>query len=130
MKKLIINIILFIVAIILLVTLGAIGLIYTFFNSLVYFKNKSFAKYWGNLLYQINIGIDQIGNVLLGKFLNRFGVKKVIHPFGRVNETISYAIARNRGYLTKLGTLVHDIIEWIDPGHFDKALKREGSIRS
>ena len=130
MSKFFINIVLFVVAVILLLTLGTIGLIYTFFSSFVHFKNKSFLKYWGNLLYQINVGIDQIGNVLLGEFLNRFAVKKLIHPFGKVNETISYAIAKNTKELSKLGRFIYDIIDWIDRGHFDKALLREGNRES
>ena len=129
MSKFFINIVLFVVAVILLLRLGTIGLIYTFFSAFDHFKNKSFLKYWGNLLYQINVGIDQIGNVLLGEFLNKFAVHKLEHPFGRVNETISYAIARNRGSLTIFGQLIHDIIDWIDRGHFEKALLREGSNR-
>lgn len=131
MKKLIINIILFFVASLLLLTLGSIGLLFTLVSSVLNFKNKSFTGYWGNLLYQINIGIDQIGNVMLGEFLNRFTVdnSQDTYKFGMVNETISYVIAKNRGKLNKFGIFIHDVIEWIDEGHFDTALKREGSNR-
>lgn len=91
--------------------------------SIIVFDYKSFLKYWGNLLYQVNIGIDQIGNVLLGEFLNNYLVTSPIHKFGDVDETISYVLGKNEKVLTKLGRLIYNILEFLDPGHMEKAIK-------
>jgi hypothetical protein len=69
------------------------------------------------------MGIDQIGNVMLGEFMNRYLVTQLVHPFGEVDETISYALAKNRGYLNGLGRGVAWVLEWIDPNHLDKAVE-------
>jgi len=124
MKKILINIALFVIAIGLLSTVGLFGLIYTIGLTIITFDRFSLFRYWGDLLYQINIGIDQIGNVLLGEFMNRYLIKNnKIHLFGKVDETISYVIAKNRGNLTKFGYIIAWILEKIDPGHLDKAIQ-------
>ena len=122
MKKLIKNIILFFVAIILLLTLGAFGMVYTIISSIYNFKNLSVLKYWSNIVYTINVGIDKIGNVLLGDFMNKFAVKNPVYKFGSINDTISKALAKNLNNLTSLGRFIVDILEWIDPGHMEKSL--------
>lgn len=123
MKRLVKNITLFFVAIFLLLTLGSFGLIFTLFKSLSGIKNTSILKYWGDFLYTINVGIDKIGNVLLGKFLNTFAVKGVYYPFGNLNDTISYALAKNEQNLTSLGNFIVQVLEYIDPGHMKKSLE-------
>ena len=40
-----------------------------------------------------------------------------------VNDTISYALARNIDNLSGLGELIVSILEVIDPGHMEKSLK-------
>lgn len=122
MKKLIKNIILFFVAIILLLTLGAFGMVYTIISSIYNFKNLSVLKYWSNIVYTINVGIDKIGNVLLGDFMNKFAVKNPVYKFGNINDTISKALAKNLNHLTSLGKFIVDVLEWIDPGHMEKSL--------
>ncbi len=122
MKKLIRNIILFFVAIILLSSIGVFGLIYTFIWSVINLKTISFIKYWSDLIYTINVGIDKIGNVLLGAFLNQFAIKKTDYKFGDIDDTISKALAKNLDNLTPLGKFIVDILESIDPGHMKKSL--------
>lgn len=123
MKRLIKNIILFIVAIFLLITLGSLGLIYTIISSIFEFKNISVLKYWGDLVFTINVGIDKLGNVLLGKFLNKFAVSNPNYPFGNLDDTISFALAKNINNLSPLGSLIVNILEYIDPGHMENSLK-------
>ena len=123
MRRILINIALFFVATGLLTTIGVFGLIYTIGLTIITFDRGRFTTYWGNLLYQINMGIDQIGNVMLGEFMNRYLVTQLVHPFGEVDETISYALAKNRGYLNGLGRGVAWVLELIDPGHLDKAVE-------
>ena len=122
MKKLIKNIILFFIAIILLTTLGSFGLLYTIISSIWNFKNLSVLRYWSDLLYTINVGIDKIGNVLLGDFLNRFAVNNANYKFGDIDDTISKALAKNLNNLTSLGKFIVNVLELIDPGHMKKSL--------
>jgi hypothetical protein len=122
MKKLIKNIILFFVAIILLLILGSFGMVYTIISSIYNFKNLSVLKYWSDIVYTINVGIDKIGNVLLGDFMNKFAVYEPVYKFGNINDTISKALAKNLNNLTSLGKFIVSILEWIDPGHMEKSL--------
>jgi hypothetical protein len=125
MKRLIVNIILFFVAIFLLSTVGVFGLLYTALFTLINYRFKSFITYWGNLLYQINVGIDQIGNVLLGKFLNNFAlIRSGEYPFGKADMTISHVLAVNQlnNNVTSLGRWIINVLERLDPGHMKKSL--------
>lgn len=74
------------------------------------------------MIYTINVGIDKIGNVLLGAFLNQFAIKKLDYKFGDIDDTISKALAKNLDNLTPLGKFIVDILESIDPGHMKKSL--------
>lgn len=127
MKKLFINIILFFVAVILLLTVGVFGLVYTFFVTIFNFKKYSFINYWSNMLYAINVGIDKIGNVILALFLNFLFLKnKNLYPFGSVKHTISHVLAVNLidyNNLTKSGHIMVNILEFIDNNHMKKSLK-------
>jgi hypothetical protein len=114
--------IIFVVAIILLCTIGVFGLVYTFFWSIFNFKKISFFVYWANLVYTINVGIDKIGNVLLAAFLNRFAIREQTYRFGNINDTISKALAKNLNNLTPLGKFIVAVLEAIDPGHMQKSL--------
>jgi hypothetical protein len=123
MKRLINNIIIFIVAMFLLFTVGTFGLIYTIIWSIFNSAKISFFKYWADLMYTINVGIDKIGNVLLAAFLNKFAIVEQTYKFGNINDTISEALAKNLDNLTPLGKFIVDVLEWIDPGHMEKSIK-------
>lgn len=123
MKRLINNIIIFIVAIFLLFTVGTFGLIYTIVWSVFNSAKISFFKYWADLMYTINVGIDKIGNVLLAAFLNKFAIVEPVYKFGDINDTISEALAKNLNNLTPLGKFIVDVLEWVDPGHMEKSIK-------
>lgn len=123
MKRLINNAIIFIVAIALLATVGTFGLIYTVFWSILNIRKISFLKYWADLIYTINVGIDKIGNVLLAAFLNKFAIVEPVYKFGNINDTISEALAKNLDNLTPFGKWIVNVLEWIDPGHMEKSKK-------
>lgn len=125
MKRLLINIIIFFVAIFLSSTIGALGLFYTLIYSIINFTKSNFIKYWADLIYTINVGIDKIGNVLLGEFLNKFAVNKVYYKFGHINDTISYALAKNIESLSALGKFIANILEYLDPGHLKKSIDKK-----
>jgi hypothetical protein len=107
----------------LLFTVGTFGLIYTIVWSLFNSAKISFFKYWADLMYTINVGIDKIGNVLLAAFLNKFAIVEPIYKFGNINDTISEALAKNLDNLTPFGKWIVDVLEWIDPGHMEKSIK-------
>lgn len=119
MKKILINIVLFFVATFLLLTLGIYGLIYGLI--LTIFTNGGVIKFWGDTLYQLNVGIDQLGNVMLSVFLNSYMLKEYkIYPFGNVNQTISHVLAVNHLHhnnCTNFGIWLINVLEFIDPGH-------------
>lgn len=131
MKRLINNIILLIVALLLLSTIGIYGLLYALVFTVFHYTKISFLKFWGDLLYSINVGIDFIGNVLLGTFLNNYAiVDKTLYPFGNVNHTISHVLAYNYLKLnntSRFGKVIINILEMIDKGHALKSLKRYGT---
>lgn len=126
MSKIFKNIVLFFVAILLLFTIGLYGLAYAFIHTLFNFRKGGYSEYWGDLLYQINVGIDMIGNVMLGKFLNHHTIHDdTIYPFGNVNHTISHVLAVNKlkyNNTKPLGDWIINILEWIDPGHMETSL--------
>jgi hypothetical protein len=127
MKRLIVNIILFFVAVVLLSTIGVFGLVYAVFYTAKNSTKVSFLKYWIDLIYTINIGIDQIGNVLLSTFLNNCTlIDKSRYEYGNVDNTISHVLAVNYfgNNLTWFGNWIVNILETIDKGHMQKSLKQ------
>lgn len=125
MKRLVVNIGLLFIATILLSTIGVFGLLYTVAYTILNYNIKGFITYWSNLLYQINVGIDQIGNVLLAKFLNNFAlIYADSYPFGKVDMTISHVLAVNQfnNNVTSLGKWIIEVLEYLDPGHMKKSL--------
>lgn len=134
MKRLFVNIILFFVAVFLLSTIGVFGLVYGLYYSIRHYTKAQFIKYWADVVYLINVGIDQIGNVMLAHFLTEFFLidkglidKELINEvrrFGKITETISYVLAINyfAGNLTKFGLSIVAILEFIDPGHMEDSL--------
>lgn len=106
-------------------TIGLFGLFYTLIYSIINFTKSNFIKYWADLVYTINIGIDKIGNVLLGTFLNKYAVVELQYKFGHINDTISYALAKNIGHLSLLGKFIANILEYLDPGHLKKSIDKK-----
>ena len=125
MKRLIKNILLFFVAVLLLMTVGLFGIFYGLYHSIKNYTKVQFIKYWADVMYLINIGIGQIGNVILSPFLNRFFlIDNEGHKFGSVKETISYALAINyfTNNLTKFGLVIVFILDLFDKDHMEKSL--------
>lgn len=125
-RRFFVNIIILVVALFLLVTVGTLGLIYTLINSVINISKADPFLYFGNILYSINVGIDKIGNVLLGSFMNRFAIYEDLSQtkFGNINHTISYVLAKNMepNTLRPLGTFLVNVLEYLDPGHMEKSL--------
>ena len=72
--------------------------------------------------------IDQTGNAIGGYFFRDWFVKDSapllsLIAWGDPDKTISYALAKCDGHLTKSGKLLVWILEKLDPGHMENALK-------
>lgn len=86
------------------------------------------------------LGIDKIGNVVLGALLNTIALHKSskAYLFGDINDTISYVLAKNlplkqHGFrfrvkesknLTWAGWWLVCILEALDNDHMNKSLRR------
>jgi len=110
------GLILFITAI----TLGSILLVPFLLSGLILSKSRN------EYLLKIALTIDILGNVVGGPLFNRVLLKTTAYPFGSISDTISYVIAYNKHYgkLSKVGTLVGNILDFLDPGHTDLTLQR------
>jgi len=125
MKRLLVNIALFFVAIILIGTIGIYGLFFGIVYSLIHYTKINFINFCADTMYAINIGIDQIGNVLLSTFLNKFClINKLDYPFGKVDMTISHVLAINYFALNlkSFGLLIVNILEFFDNDHMNKSI--------
>ena len=112
MKRLIVNIALFFAAILLLSTIGLFGVVYGFIWSAKNFTKVSFLSYWVDTIYSINMGIDRIGNVVLGPCLNSWAiVDNRFYPFGSVTDTISRVLAIN--YFANNVTVFGNKLVWL-----------------
>ena len=140
MKRLLNSIVLLIVAIVLAAALFPIGFIYAIAYALIKLRDDAFLGYFSDFFYSIALGIDKIGNAVLGGLFNAIMVKKSdkIYPFGNINDTISYVLSQNIPYgmlrfkfghkqsekLTWLGWWLVCLLEFIDPDHMYKTRKR------
>lgn len=80
----------------------------------------------------IAISIDVMGNVMYKDLLEVLFLKHSNpHPFGKVGETISYVLGKNKqlGTLSRTGRLLADLLNRIDPEHVEKAVRIHESKR-
>lgn len=89
------------------------------------FWGRKFSKGLDDLIIyfkKIAISLDQLGNVSGFKKLDFVFIRPSIgYPFGDEDETISFALGENHklGTLRPIGRLLYNIINAIDPGHFE-----------
>lgn len=105
-----------IVAILLSIILFPIGFLFSMF----YPGRKKY-------IYNIALGIDQLGNVVCAKLFNFFLIDITGHKFGNEDETISGVIGKNKrtNTLTGLGIALDYILELIDKNHTAKAIEED-----
>lgn len=120
------NILMFLVATVLLCTVGTFGLIYSLIHSVKSLKKEALANFWADVFYHLALGIDKIGNVLLQTFLTHTCLKdRLVFPFGNIYHTISHVLAVNylvHNNLTRFGKCIVYILEKIDHNHMQKSL--------
>lgn len=105
-----------IVAILLSIILFPIGFLFSMF----YPGRKKY-------IYNIALGIDQLGNVVCARLFNFFLIDITGHKFGNEDETISGVIGKNKhtNTLTGLGVVLDCILELLDKNHTVKAIEED-----
>ncbi len=109
--------ILLIIAILLAIILFPIGFIVAMF----YPKREKY-------LFNIALGIDQLGNIICSKLFNLTLIyPSSIYKFGNEDETISSVIGKNKktNTLTFAGRLLDWLLDIIDKNHSIKAIEED-----
>jgi 8-oxo-dGTP diphosphatase len=109
--------ILLLVAILLSIILFPIG----FILSLFYPNRKKY-------LYNIAVGIDQLGNVVCAKLFNLTLIyPSSLYKFGNEDETISSVLGKNKrvNTLTFVGRLLDMLLDAIDRDHSIEAIEED-----
>jgi hypothetical protein len=110
----IINFILFLVAIVIFLPLSVANII------LVIFKGGNLSNYFK----ETAVDIDRFGNRNLRTLLNAT-LQKNGYKFGDERETISSVLGKNKrdGTLTKTGIIICNILDRLDKNHCIKSIK-------
>jgi len=95
--------------------------------SLVTFRAS--IKKLGNYWFVMAVGVDQLGNTVMSTLFNDILITKYGHKFGDEDQTVSMVLGVNKamGTLTKVGRLMADILNKIDPNHVEKAIEKNGN---
>lgn len=117
MRKLVVSIIVLCVAVVLTVLISPFGIAYGIIRS-IYRRNL---KYFSKILLRISVALDQLGNVTCGGLLDVIFTKKG-HNFGLEDDTVSEVLAKNQHNLTRFGRIISNLLEYIEPGHLNRAL--------
>jgi hypothetical protein len=77
----------------------------------------------------MSVSVDQLGNTVMSTLFNDILITKYGHKFGDEDQTISMVLGVNKaiGTLTKVGRLIADILNKIDPNHVEKAIEKHGN---
>ena len=110
--------ILLFLATILVVTIGSVGFLYSFLRRLLTGGLEAY-------FYGLAITLDQSGNVLVADLFDLIMIKSDGYKFGDPDETISSVVGKNleRGTLTRVGKMLNNILEKLDPGHSINAIE-------
>jgi hypothetical protein len=111
--------ILLIISILMSIILYPLGWIY----SIITFRGS--LKKLGSWWFIMAVSVDQLGNVVMSTLFNDILIRKYGHKFGDEDQTISMVLGVNKaiGTLTKLGKLIADLLNKIDPNHVEKAIE-------
>jgi hypothetical protein len=122
--KLFKNLILLLVAIILGVIFIPIGVVFAVVKLLLLSKPKKAYKVLTDLVFNIAVGIDQLGNTSCKYLFNATLIKGDTIEFGNVDETVSSVLGKNylANNLTKVGKVLNYILNKIDPKHSIKSI--------
>ena len=125
MKKLLTSILLNVVAIILYLIVMPCAIVYMIIKLILKKQYIEIISAFTTVFKTHAIGIDQIGNGAFNIFFNDIFIKdKTILPFGRVDETISIVIGKNKliNNLSIFGKTFDFILNLIDKNHTIKSI--------
>ena len=115
--SLLMNFLLFCIAIVLLIFTTPIGFFYALLRQSFFGKLKTLSVYF----LEVAISIDNTGNVMMQHLLNDFLLikQKDTYYFGNKKETISSVIGKNSltNTLSALGKALNAFLNWIDKDH-------------
>jgi hypothetical protein len=122
--KLFKNLLLLLVAIILGVILIPIGVIFAVVKFLLISNYKTAYNIITDLIFNMALGIDQLGNTSCKYFFNATLIKDDSIQFGDVDETVSSVLGKNylANNLTKTGKALNFILDSIDAKHSIKSI--------
>lgn len=131
LKKLMISLVLFVVAVILSVVLMPVWIIYTLMMIIarifIHAKHNSIQKaigYLASTIRSVAVGIDQIWNVIGRDLFNKILIKENWYKFWNVQETISSVLWHNEKdrTLTNLGWWLVKVLDKIEKDHCKKSI--------
>ena len=115
--------ILLVIAVAMSIVLYPLGVVYSLIT--LRFSFKQLGSYW----FIMAVSVDQLGNVVMSTLFNDIMITKYGHKFGDEDQTVSMVLGVNKamGTLTKVGRLIADILNKIDPNHVEKAIEKNGT---
>lgn len=121
------NFLLLVVALALGVVLIPLGVVFTVIQAV---RQRSWRKIVGYLDHSagaLALAIDHFGNTLCRDLFNALFLKRGGYGFGNIRETISSALGKNAlgDKLTLAGWALVWLLDWIDPNHVMKAIKKD-----
>lgn len=119
------NVILLVVAVVLASVLIPLGVVFTVIQAI---RQRSWRKIVGYLdksAGALALAIDHFGNTVCRDLLNALFIQRGGYGFGNIKETISSALGKNAlgNKLTLAGWALVWLLDVIDPGHVEKAIK-------
>ncbi len=117
------NFILLAVALLLSAVLLPVGVIFTIVRCLQLWSWKKAVGYATAMAFSVAVGLDVLGNVVCRDFFNAVMLQSGGYGFGNQHETISRVLGINKQKqtLTDAGRALANLLNFIDPGHVEKA---------
>jgi len=82
--------------------------------------------------FGIALGIDLLGNIVLGDLFNILIIRKGGYKFGKIGDTISYVIGKNIliNKLTLVGKLLNSFLNLFEKEHCLKAVYKRDKLKN
>jgi len=122
--KLLLNILLFLIALGLVLLLLPFGILFSIIRGIYRKRPSDWWRSTNKYFFIMAYSLDIYGNVMIGPLFNSILLEydPKYMQFGNPEETISSCLGRNQpNNLTKLGHLVANMLDFIDKDHCSKA---------
>ena len=118
------NLGLLLVAVMLAILFFPLGFFFTLIEAVNRGSVSKALGYLSNSAVTTALSIDLMGNVVVRDLMNRTLIhSEARYEFGNYRETISSVLGKNKalGTLTDAGRALANFLNWIDPGHVERA---------